>query len=153
MREQCIRLLPRHGIRTLDALLLTHAHADAIHGLDDIRDFQQQGARHLDWLPPLPVYTNANTFDEIKRRFSYLVPGAGSDLEKEAKAAGGANSTTRTVSKLEWHTIQEGERKKNPDECERPYQPFDVKGCEGLQVTALPVRVLPCRDMPVPCYE
>jgi ribonuclease BN (tRNA processing enzyme) len=42
MREQCIRILPQHGIKSIDTLLLTHAHADAIHGLDDIRDFQQQ---------------------------------------------------------------------------------------------------------------
>jgi len=42
MREQCIRILPQHGIKYIDTLLLTHAHADAIHGLDDIRDFQQQ---------------------------------------------------------------------------------------------------------------
>ena len=126
MREQCIRLLPRHGVRSLDALLLTHAHADAIHGLDDIRDFQQQGTRHLP-LPPLPVYATNTTFTDIKRRFGYLVPGAGSQLEVESAAAAAAAGTAaaassetprgpsgasiktnvRTVSKLDWRVVPE----------------------------------------------
>jgi hypothetical protein len=98
MREQCIRLLPRHNIRTIDALLLTHEHADAILGLDDVRDFQQQGTRHLDWLPPLPVYLHQQNFDEIKRRFSYLVPGAGSALEQETAAIAAAAEAVRRLS-------------------------------------------------------
>eukprot|EP00960_Hanusia_phi_P072913 767903-Hanusia_phi.AAC.1 len=69
MRENCMRFLPDHGVRSLDCLLLTHSHADAIHGLDDIRDFQEQSGVILRHLPPLPVYLNEATFDEVKRRF------------------------------------------------------------------------------------
>ena len=163
MREQCMRLLPRHGIRTLDALLLTHAHADAIHGLDDIRDFQQQGTRHLSWLPPLPCYASAKTFEEIKRRFGYLVPGAGSELEKETAATTANATMVRTVSKLDWHVIPEtlatdgasaagsragmtaGNGPQGGGADSGSYAPFDVKGCDGLQVTALPVSAYrPC---------
>ena len=140
MREQCLRVLPRHNVRSLDALLLTHAHADAIHGLDDLRDFQEQAIPGksaplaVSWLPPLPVYATPTTFKEIERRFGYLVPGAGSALEKDTKgrtathverAVGGAASTrgsatqrdvalgeqvptnVRTVSKLDWREIPE----------------------------------------------
>lgn len=163
MREQCIRLLPRHGVRSLDVLLLTHAHADAIHGLDDIRDFQQQGTRHLP-LPPLPVYATNTTFSDIKHRFSYLVPGAGSQLEVETAAAaaaagspapGGASfkPNVRTVSKLEWRVVPEPplsvpQCSLATDEGRRPgggservaYEPLDMPECSGLAITPLPVR-------------
>lgn len=40
MRDACIAQFPRHGITSIHGLLLTHGHADAILGLDDIRDLQ-----------------------------------------------------------------------------------------------------------------
>ena len=51
------------GIRKLDAVFLTHSHADHIHGLDDVRPYSD--------LNPLPVYGNAETIAEMKERFSY----------------------------------------------------------------------------------
>ncbi|GHU49925.1 MBL fold metallo-hydrolase [Spirochaetia bacterium] len=53
----------REGITHIDGILVTHAHADHIHGLDDIR-----GIAHHN---PMPVYCNAPTAEEIKERFSY----------------------------------------------------------------------------------
>ena len=44
MRESCLSLLPRHGIKEVAAIVLTHGHADAILGLDDVRDLQIQKA-------------------------------------------------------------------------------------------------------------
>jgi phosphoribosyl 1,2-cyclic phosphate phosphodiesterase len=54
----------RAGITRLDAVLLTHAHADHIHGLDDVRPLSRDR--------PLPVYGNRATLDELKERFSYV---------------------------------------------------------------------------------
>jgi phosphoribosyl 1,2-cyclic phosphate phosphodiesterase len=54
----------REGIHDIDAVLLTHAHADHVHGLDDIRAFTY---RH-----PIPVYGNAPTIDEVTQRFAYI---------------------------------------------------------------------------------
>ncbi|CAM9319056.1 unnamed protein product, partial [Heterosigma akashiwo] len=35
-KESVVRWYPRHGIPRLDALILTHDHADAVFGLDDV---------------------------------------------------------------------------------------------------------------------
>jgi phosphoribosyl 1,2-cyclic phosphate phosphodiesterase len=54
----------RAGITRLDALFLTHAHADHLHGLDDLRP--------LCYERPLPVYGNPQTLQELRERFSYV---------------------------------------------------------------------------------
>ncbi|MCX7656693.1 MAG: MBL fold metallo-hydrolase [Treponemataceae bacterium] len=54
----------RAHISTLDGILLTHAHADHLHGLDDIRPLNRNKI--------LPVYGNKSTIDELRNRFSYL---------------------------------------------------------------------------------
>jgi phosphoribosyl 1,2-cyclic phosphate phosphodiesterase len=54
----------RAGITRLDAVFLTHAHADHVHGLDDIRS--------LSYEQEIPVYGNTYTLEEVKERFSYV---------------------------------------------------------------------------------
>jgi phosphoribosyl 1,2-cyclic phosphate phosphodiesterase len=54
----------RAGLSALDAVFLTHAHADHVHGLDDVRS--------LSYEKEIPVYGNAQTMGEIKERFSYI---------------------------------------------------------------------------------
>jgi phosphoribosyl 1,2-cyclic phosphate phosphodiesterase len=54
----------RAGINGLDAVLLTHPHADHLHGLDDLRP--------LSCDKPLPVYGNGGTLKELRERFSYV---------------------------------------------------------------------------------
>lgn len=55
----------RAGLDRLDALLLTHAHADHLHGLDDVRPFCRRGGA-------IPVYGNGPTLSELAERFSYI---------------------------------------------------------------------------------
>lgn len=59
-RLQCLRA----RITRLDALLVTHAHADHIAGLDDVRPFTRERE--------LPVYGNDPTLAEIRERFGYI---------------------------------------------------------------------------------
>jgi phosphoribosyl 1,2-cyclic phosphate phosphodiesterase len=52
------------GIKKLDAVFVTHAHADHIHGLDDVRP--------LSYETPIPVYCGKQVIDELRERFSYV---------------------------------------------------------------------------------
>jgi hypothetical protein len=49
-RESMVRWYPRIGVKGLDAIVLTHDHADAILGLDDVRGLQV-GCSCIDDLP------------------------------------------------------------------------------------------------------
>lgn len=61
LRLQCLASNVQH----VDAVLFTHAHADHVVGLDDLRRFneRQQG--------PLPCYGNRQTLEHLVRMFEY----------------------------------------------------------------------------------
>lgn len=59
------------GVKRLDAVLLTHDHADQVHGLDDVRAFfLRQRAR-------IPTHMDAATWRTMDRRFGYIFEGEG----------------------------------------------------------------------------
>lgn len=57
------------GITRVDAVLYTHAHADHILGLDDLRRFNAVQRS------PIPCYADARTWDALKRTFFYAFDG------------------------------------------------------------------------------
>lgn len=59
-----------HGIDRVDAVLYTHAHADHIYGLDDLRifNFRQEGT--------IPCYGSAPTLAALQRAFAYVFDGS-----------------------------------------------------------------------------
>lgn len=57
------------GVATLDAVLFTHAHADHVHGIDDLRAISMRQRAALD------VYGAPATVTELQRRFGYIFDG------------------------------------------------------------------------------
>lgn len=57
--------LLRHDIRTVDAVLFTHAHADHCHGIDDLRPVNYHKGSAI------PAYADPIAMEEILRRFDY----------------------------------------------------------------------------------
>lgn len=62
IREQLLDARVMH----IDAVLLTHAHADHIHGIDDVRPYVIE-QRHL-----LPVYMDEPTSRGVREKFGYI---------------------------------------------------------------------------------
>lgn len=60
-RQQALRA----KLERLDALLITHCHADHVFGLDDIRPLN---FRH----GPIPLYASATTWRQLRRVFYYI---------------------------------------------------------------------------------
>lgn len=62
LREQLISA----GTERLDGILITHAHADHVHGIDDVRPLVIKAHKRI------PIYMDAVTADAITRRFDYI---------------------------------------------------------------------------------
>ncbi|POY72085.1 hypothetical protein BMF94_4892 [Rhodotorula taiwanensis] len=91
---------PKKNLRQIDALILTHAHADAILGLDDLRGWTLRGAIQRS----IPIYLTQATFEEVSKAFPYLT--------NAGKVTGGGD-----VPALTWHIFDED-------------KPFEVAGIE-----------------------
>lgn len=68
MRDQLLAA----RIDRLDAVILSHEHADQVHGIDDLRALVIRHRRRM------PVHMDRPTADIILRRFDYCFEGAGS---------------------------------------------------------------------------
>lgn len=69
----------QNNITKVDYVLLTHSHADHLHGVDDLRNFSSETAfpnepniakKFLQ--PPIKIYSNKTTLEDFKYRFAYL---------------------------------------------------------------------------------
>ncbi|KPI89423.1 hypothetical protein ABL78_1459 [Leptomonas seymouri] len=75
-RDAYFKVMIRWNIRVVDTLLITHGHADAIAGLDDLRDLQ---AMHMistgDWVVDsfIPTYLSYATMETLQRAVDYIV--------------------------------------------------------------------------------
>lgn len=62
-REQMIRA----GVRALDAVVYTHAHADHLHGIDDLRGYSLLQRQRI------PIYAELETMRRIEAGFGYCM--------------------------------------------------------------------------------
>lgn len=65
LREQCLDA----GLKRVDGVLYTHAHADHIMGMDDLRAFMLRQKRTI------PAYADSTTLKVLTERFSYAFGG------------------------------------------------------------------------------
>ncbi|KAF9110409.1 hypothetical protein BGX27_006368 [Mortierella sp. AM989] len=89
--ESARQWFPKHNIRHIDALVITHGHADAFFGLDDLRAWCL-----IDKECPfsIPVYLDQKTMDIIAITFPYMVDAS--------KATGGGD-----VPSFTYHIIDQ----------------------------------------------
>ncbi|XP_074560069.1 putative hydrolase C777.06c isoform X2 [Curcuma longa] len=92
-REQVLRWFTYHKIPQVDSIILTHEHADATLGLDDIRAVQPFS--HTNEIDPTPVYLTQYAMDSLAQKFSYLMT---------RKLKEGAE--VRRVAQLDWKIIE-----------------------------------------------
>jgi phosphoribosyl 1,2-cyclic phosphodiesterase len=127
-RESVLRVLPPLGVKHIDAIVLTHGHADACLGLDDIREVQRfdstvdatTGESIKKPHEPMGLHCSALTQQELNGKFEYLME------KEEERAQREANITPvpfRWVAKLQWKLFDW-------------FKPFTV--C-GLDVVPFPV--------------
>ncbi|KAI4355500.1 hypothetical protein L6164_004266 [Bauhinia variegata] len=69
--QSALQWFPAFGIRTIDAVIITHSHADAIGGLDDLRDWTNNVQPHI------PIYVANRDFEVMKKTHYYLVDTCG----------------------------------------------------------------------------
>lgn len=86
--ESALRYFPTNGLSKIDAVLLTHPHADAILGLDDLRSWTMNGCiqNYVD------IYLTQECMQTVAQTFPYLVD--------TSLATGGGD-----VGALRWHLI------------------------------------------------
>lgn len=122
--QAAIEWFPKHAIRSLDAVVLTHAHADSAGGLDDLRDWTNtmrfaQGDEHAALLARgrdarIPIYLRQEDMEIVSKTAYYLV-------DRTQMTSGG------TVAILDFQIIDD--------------EPFDVFG-----TTITPLEVPHGRD-------
>uniref|UniRef100_A0A0D3FLP6 Protein kinase domain-containing protein n=1 Tax=Oryza barthii TaxID=65489 RepID=A0A0D3FLP6_9ORYZ len=70
-REQVLRWFSHHKIPYVDSIILTHEHADAVLGLDDVWVVQPSGCRN--GLGKVPIFLTHFTMNSVAARFPYLL--------------------------------------------------------------------------------
>ena len=72
LRIQCLK----NSVKRLDAVLLTHSHADHVLGFDDLRHFNRKRKINI------PVYGSVKTVNDVHRMFSYAFKEVSSNGSK-----------------------------------------------------------------------
>ncbi|KAJ0407785.1 hypothetical protein ATCC90586_003287 [Pythium insidiosum] len=149
-RESMLRSFPALGTQHVDAVVLTHGHADACLGLDDLREVQkfdvhidpETGESQKKPHEPMGLHCNAATQAEMGDKFSYLMEKEEERAQREALANGnggdGADKSSggapfRWVAKLQWKIFDWWQRF---NVCGFDVLPFPVEHGKGYLSSA-----------------
>ena len=115
-KQGAIRWFSKYAVGRVDGILITHEHADAMLGLDDVREMQRFTK---DWrtdggAPATPVFLSRSTYTHVAAVFPYLI-------SKPDEAAG---QVKRLVSQLDFQQVE-------------PLESFAVR---NLPFQALPIQ-------------
>jgi phosphoribosyl 1,2-cyclic phosphate phosphodiesterase len=96
LRQQALRARISH----IDGILYTHAHADHILGLDDVRPFNY-GRRD-----PIPVYGTPETLEALQRCFPYIFASGRSESSRPKIACHSFDSAPIRIAGLEFLPVR-----------------------------------------------
>ena len=114
-RESILRWFPKYEVSSVDAIILTHGHADAIFGLDDIRSVQSKTPQ------PMSVHLSKECFRVVSYTFPYLLPPLPASSDADGKNANGNLHVAKIdFNMFNWFT--------------------SFKAADCLEVEALPVK-------------
>lgn len=82
--EACMQWFPKFDVTTLDAIVLTHAHADAIAGLDDLRDWTMSTRSSM------PLFARSADIPTLSKTHFYL-------LDTSIRMSGGGVANVNVV--------------------------------------------------------
>ncbi|KAL3671479.1 hypothetical protein V7S43_003401 [Phytophthora oleae] len=121
-RESALRIFPKIGVSAVHSLVLTHDHADAILGMDDLREVQatvetvDPVTKELYKIPPeaMKVHCSEPTSHGVIAKFPYLI-----DNEPLPPAGEGVPKPFRWTAKLQIENFG-------------PWEPFEACGIKFL---------------------
>jgi phosphoribosyl 1,2-cyclic phosphodiesterase len=84
--DSALEWFPKFDVRSIDALVITHAHADAVGGFDSLRDWTNNAQESL------PIFLRETDLKSVESLFYYLV-----DRDKQTGGGGVAKLDFRTI--------------------------------------------------------
>nr|CCC92113.1 conserved hypothetical protein [Trypanosoma congolense IL3000] len=103
-RESALKVFPSFHVRDFSALLITHGHADASYGIDDMREFNRPGTS-------LEVFADAATLKCMRGVYPYLFPESPSG-ESVCQSTGDNANKKKFVATIKWKPFVSLERSK-----------------------------------------
>lgn len=114
-RDAYFATLAPRGVDRVSAVLLTHEHADAIQGVDDLRDLQTFRYEETAYtcIDPLPTYLSEFTLNSLNKGLDYVVRASvnvgSAHVEPPTDLIGRERTVPRRVSCLELHVVDDAQ--------------------------------------------